>query len=106
LQLGLGRLPDDGLVISACDGNAYSPGALTVRWIKALRRRKLPSVTLHSLRHAHASALIDSGMDVLTISRRLGHSNPSITLNVYAHRFKNRDAEAAKLMHETFGERR
>jgi integrase len=103
LKLGVGRLPDDGLVISTSDGKPYSPDALTLRWRRALVRLNLPKATLHSSRHAHASALIDSGMDVLTISRRLGHSSPSITLDVYAHKFKNRDAEAAKLMDATFG---
>jgi integrase len=34
----------------------------------------LPYVTLHTLRHTHASQLITSGMDILTVSRRLGHS--------------------------------
>jgi integrase len=61
LQPGLGRLPDDGLVISTWDGKPYSPDALTLRWRRALVRLSLPKVTLHSLRHAHASALIDSG---------------------------------------------
>lgn len=104
LQLGIGRLPDDGLLISTYDGRPYSPDALTLRWRRALVRLDLPRVTLlHSLRHTHASALIAAGMDVLTVSRRLGHSSPSITLAVYAHKFANRDAEAAKLMDAAFG---
>lgn len=109
LQLGSGRLPDDALVISTYDGRPYSPDALTLRWRRAVGRLRLPRVTLHSLRHTHASALIAAGMDVLTVSRRLGHSSPSITLGAYAHKFANRDAEAAKLMDAafgTFGERR
>jgi integrase len=103
LQLGIGRLPEDVPVISTYDGKPYSPDALTLRWRRALMRLKLPRVTLHSLRHTHASALIASGMDVLTVSRRLGHSSPSITLSVYAHKFANRDAEAARLMDAAFG---
>jgi integrase len=103
LQLGIGRLPDDTPVIATFDGKPFPPDALTLRWIRALVRLKLPRVALHSLRHTHASALIASGMDVLTVSRRLGHSNPSITLGVYAHKFANRDAEAARLMGAAFG---
>ncbi len=45
----------------------------------------LESFTLHSLRHFYASALIASSCDVVTVQRALGHSQPSITLNVYAH---------------------
>ena len=46
--------------------------------------------TLHSLRHTHASTLIASGLDVRTISRRLGHGSAALTLNVYGHLFKPR----------------
>ncbi len=42
-------------------------------------------VTLHTLRHTYASNLIASGCDVVTVQRALGHSQPSITLNVYSH---------------------
>ena len=51
--------------------------------------------TLHSLRHTHASTLIASGLDVLTISRRLGHGSPAITLGIYGHLFKTDDRAAA-----------
>jgi integrase len=43
------------------------------------------AVTLHTLRHTYASNLIASGCDVVTVQRALGHSQPSITLNVYSH---------------------
>jgi integrase len=46
---------------------------------------KIENVTLHGLQHTHASQLIASGMDVLTISRRLGHGSPTVTLAVYGH---------------------
>jgi integrase len=42
-------------------------------------------VTLHAWRHIHASQMIAAGMDVVALSRRLGHSSPSITLDVYGH---------------------
>jgi integrase len=63
---------------------------------------KLPSVTLHGLRHTHASQLIAAGLDVVTVSRRLGHSNPSVTLNVYAHLFGNTDETAAGVIEIAF----
>ena len=53
------------------------------------------TATLHSLRYTHASVLIASGMDVLTISRRLGHGSPAITLTVYGHLFKTDDRAPA-----------
>jgi len=57
--------------------------------------------TFHSLRHTHASTLIASGLDVLTISRRLGHGSPAITLGVYGHLFKP-DDRAASIMESVF----
>jgi integrase len=38
----------------------------------------------HSLRHTHASLWIKDGGDVITLSKRLGHANPQITMSVYA----------------------
>ena len=58
--------------------------------------------TLHALRHTHVSQLIAAGMDVLTISRRLDHASPMITLPVYGHLFSNTDARAAEIMEAAF----
>jgi integrase len=58
--------------------------------------------TLHGLRHTHVSQLIASGLDVLTISRRIGHASPEITLRVYGHLFSNTDSRAAEIMEATF----
>ena len=68
-----------------------------------MRELKLPSISLHALRHTHASQLIASGMDVLTISRRLGHGSPTITLGVYGHLFSNTDERAAQIIEAAFG---
>ena len=60
--------------------------------------KKLPRVSFHALRHSHVSVLIRSGVDVLTISRRLGHCKASVTLDVYGHLIEGADAEAAMAM--------
>ena len=39
----------------------------------------------HSLRHVHVAYLISKGVDIYAISKRLGHSNVSITLNTYSY---------------------
>ena len=44
-------------------------------------------LSLHSLRHTFASLLIAKGLDVVFVSRRLGHTSPATTLGVYAHLF-------------------
>ena len=55
----------------------------------------MPEITFHALRHTHASQLIASGVDIVTISRRLGHAKPSVTLAIYAHMFHTDDRKAA-----------
>jgi integrase len=100
LATGQGRVPDDALVFGEEDGSPRSPNALTKEWAKIMEKAGIEA-TLHSLRHTHASTLIASGMDVLTISRRLGHGSPAITLKVYGHLFKT-DDRAAQIMEASF----
>jgi hypothetical protein len=77
LALGLGR-STASLVSTMWDGAPRKPNALTNDWLRpsmVTGRR----INLHALRHTHASSLIAAGVDILTISRRLGHANPKIT---------------------------
>ncbi len=45
----------------------------------------LPNFDIHDLRHTHTTHLLMAGWAVVTVSRRLGHANPAITLAIYAH---------------------
>jgi integrase len=94
LALGLGKAPADGFVFANWDGSIRSPHWLTQAWRKAMAAAGL-KVTFHSLRHTHTSTLIAAGLDVLTISRRLGHGSPALTLSVYGHLFRPDDRAAA-----------
>jgi len=47
----------------------------------------------HALRHYYASKLIEMGKDIKFIQTRMGHSNSQITLDVYGHLMKDREAE-------------
>lgn len=104
LRLGAGKAPTDSLVFATWDGKPRSPNSLTKEWNTAIKTSGLPRVTLHSLRHTHASHLIASGLDVLAISRRLGHGSPTVTLNVYGHLFPQADDRAAAAIEATFGQ--
>jgi integrase len=95
LQLGAGRLPDDALLFADIDGKPRSLYAASQAWRGFAESIGMPGVTYHSLRHAHASQLIDAGVDIVTISKRLGHAKPDITLRIYAHLFKKDDSKAA-----------
>jgi integrase len=58
------------------------------------------SVTFHALRHTHASVLIDAGIDVVKISKRLGHAKISTTLDVYSHLFVAREDKSAQAIND------
>jgi integrase len=45
----------------------------------------LPDFNIHDLRHTHAVHLLHEGWPIPTVSRRLGHANPAITMAIYAH---------------------
>jgi integrase len=65
--------------------------------------RDIEGLTLHSLRHFSASMLIASGRDVRTIAGRLGHSDATTTLRVYAHMVDGRDQDAADFLGALLG---
>jgi integrase len=85
VQLGLGKPPSEGFVFGTVDGKPRDPDRIAQDWKRFTAARRLPRVTLHALRHSHASALIAAGADPVTVSRRLGHGSPVITMSVYAH---------------------
>lgn len=95
LALGLGKPTDDTLLLANADGWPMSPNQLSWRWRSACKALGLPRVSFHALRHTHASAPIAAGLDVVVVSRRLGHANPTITLSTYSHLFKKDDGAAA-----------
>ncbi len=103
VKVGAGALPANHPIFGDLDGNWPSPQRITGRWRDALAIRGLPKVTFHSLRHCHASALIAAGVDVVAVSRRLGHASPALTLNVYSHLFVSKDSEAAAAIDKVFG---
>ena len=64
---------------SASHGNVLARGLYP-----SLDRAGLPRTSFHSLRHTHASLWIKDGGDVITLSKRLGHASPQITMTTYA----------------------
>ena len=56
---------------------------------------ELPDIPLHGLRHTAASILINQHTDIAAVSKRLGHSRTSVTLDIYTHAIKEADKDAA-----------
>lgn len=59
-------------------------------------------ITFHALRHTHASILLSQGIQLLTVSKRLGHADPTITLQTYAHILKEKEAEENEIIRNIF----
>lgn len=60
---------------------------------KAIQKAGVKRITIHGFRHSHASNLIASGMNIVAVSKRLGHENVEITLKVYTHLLKENEDE-------------
>ncbi len=60
----------------------------------ALEKAELPRANVKTLRHSYASGLIASGAPVTEVQHRLGHSDPSVTLKVYSHWYRDEDSGA------------
>ena len=56
------------------------------------------TITLHSLRHTHATQLLAAGVDAKTVSKRLGHSSVAFTLQTYVHVIEEVERGAADMM--------
>ena len=90
------------MLFSDIEGKPLPPNATSSRFGEFADDIGLPDITFHILRHTHASQLIDAGVDIVTISKRLGHAKPDITLRVYAHLFRNDDGKAAAAINAAF----
>ena len=76
------------------------PDTLSKRFNKIIKNNNLKKITFHELRHTNASLLINSNIDVNSVSKRLGHANVSTTLNIYTHVLDKSKEEMANKMNE------
>lgn len=94
------RFSQDSFIFSnEPDGlTPWVPGSVTKRFQKLRDALGYDKMRLHDLRHFTATRLIAAGVPVRTVSGRLGHSDPSTTLSVYAHFVQASDEVAAGVM--------
>jgi integrase len=63
----------------------------------------LPRLTVHELRHTHASLLFEAGQSVKVVQERLGHASAQVTLNTYAHLLHDAQTRAAAALDDLLG---
>ena len=69
---------------------------------KAIVDSKVKPIRIHALRHSHASNLIANNVNIVAVSKRLGHSSIDITLRVYTHLLKKNEDELVNSLEESF----
>ena len=97
--------PTTGYLSSTCNGTPVSAGNFHHwGWKPALRRAGLDEgLHFHNLRHGVASLLLNQNVPVPVVSRFLRHSNPSITMRVYAHIIDGTSGMAADGLDDALG---
>jgi integrase len=93
---------DNDLVFPTPDGSYYRPKQVTGRICKFMQQAGV-SGSLHSLRHFSASMMLSQHVPITVVSKRLGHANSQITLDVYSHAMKHDEETAAILWEEATG---
>lgn len=92
------RWQESDLIFPSSVGTPTRPPKIYVRFKRIARSAGLPEIRFHDLRHTAASLMLNNGIPLIVVSRRLGHAQPSITLNVYGHMMPTMQKEAAELM--------
>jgi integrase len=77
-------------------GGWLSPPGVTQAFRRASLKVDVPRLTLHGLRHTHATLLLKAGVPLHVVSRRLGHASEAFTAAVYAHVLPGQQREAAE----------
>lgn len=107
------RFNDNFVFIDQKTGNAMFADTPSKKFKKIIERynsmcekgKELPHIRLHDLRHTSATLLIGANADIATVSRRLGHSKISTTLNVYTHQLPAKDREASGTFDKMFSKK-
>ena len=89
---GIKKKSDSPFVVSA-NGKPVSVRSYQRSFELLLKKLKIPHRGFHSLRHTFATRALECGMDVKTLSEILGHKNPTVTLNRYAHSLMEHKAD-------------
>lgn len=79
------RWKGEGYLFTQDDGRPIIPSTINF-WLRGFsKRHNLPHIHPHAFRHTAASILISEGVDIVTVSKMLGHANTSMTTDVYSH---------------------
>jgi len=87
---------DHGLVLAQADGRPVNPEDVTRAFKRLARKAGIRPLSLHKLRHTHATLLLGANVHPKVVSERLGHATVGITLDTYSHVLPHLQEEAAR----------
>lgn len=97
LAWGAGWEGVGGFVFGWENGAPVLPDYVSKDFVTTQAGTDLPRLKLHELRHTHATLLLREGVPVHVVAKRLGHKDPSVTLNVYADAIPDDDDRAVEV---------
>jgi integrase len=86
---------DTGRVFTREDGSDLHPERVSERFERLVKATRLPRLTVHSLRHSHATLALQAGVHPKVVQERLGHSSVAFTLDKYSHAIPAMQEDAA-----------
>lgn len=91
------KVASDGPYLFGGD-TPLSPTTINRVFVTAIRDSGVKPIRLHDLRHSHATWLINHGVNIVAVSKRLGHSTIEQTLKTYTHLLKDTDDQMMDLI--------
>lgn len=90
-----------GYVFCNNDGTSLSCTKIDEQFKKAISLSGVKKIRIHDLRHSHATWLINNGVNIVAVSKRLGHSTTDQTLKTYTHLMAQSDNEMMNFINAT-----
>jgi len=94
------RWQENNLIFPSTLGTPMDLRNLLKDFKKVIRSTGLPDIRFHDLRHTAATIMLLHGVPVFTVSKVLGHSKPSVTLDIYGHLIPGALEVAAQVMED------
>lgn len=103
-QLGINTLKTKNqLVFQGYDNSYINPQRVTNIINQVTKKYNIKRISTHGFRHTHCSLLLEAGVKIKDVQKRLGHSYIKTTMNIYAHVSPNKETEAINIFAQYVG---
>ncbi|MHB0876907.1 MAG: site-specific integrase [Anaerolineae bacterium] len=89
---------DNGLIFPSETGNYLDQEQVRDVFARVCARAQLPRIRVYDLRHTSATLLLSTGVDLKTVSERLGHASPNLVLSTYGHTLPGAQTRASEAL--------